>query len=153
MPLRELQREIVLIEDSANDAELIMGALQEAKIGHRLCWLKDGAEALDYFHGPEGSAQTDTDWPAMILLDLKLPKVNGVEVLRRLKADPRTQPLPVVVLTSSAEERDIAATYALGANSYIVKPVDFDQFRDAVQQLGRYWLLLNQLPLASPERR
>ncbi len=142
--------EILLVEDNPHDAELTMRALKKRHLANRLKWVKDGAEALDYVFGvisAEGPALTNT--PKVILLDLKLPKVDGLDVLRRLKADERTRVIPVVVMTSSREEQDIVESYRLGVNSYIVKPVDFDSFSEAVVQLGLYWLLLNQ-PLGSP---
>jgi len=139
--------EILLVEDNAHDEELTLRALKERNIANQLFVARDGAEALDFFFG-EGTHP----WreigivPRVILLDLKLPKVDGLEVLRRLKADERTRALPVVVLTSSREEPDITAAYRLGANSYIVKPVDFESFARAVSDLGLYWVLLNELP-------
>jgi len=139
--------EILLVEDNAQDEELTLRALKERNIANQVFVAHDGAEALDFFFG-EGSHP----WreigivPRVILLDLKLPKVDGLEVLRRLKADERTRALPVVVLTSSREEPDIAAAYRLGANSYIVKPVDFESFARAVSDVGLYWVLLNELP-------
>ncbi len=137
--------EILLVEDNPNDVELTLHALRSNNIANRVQVARDGEEALDLVFGSDGWA----DQPEriyIVLLDLKLPKVDGLEVLRRLKTDPRTQAMPVVVLTSSREEPDIATAYQLGANSYIVKPVDFDQFLESVHQLGLYWLLLNEHP-------
>ena len=139
--------EILLVEDNPMDAELAIRALKKRHLANRLVWVKDGAEALDYLFGvstdaPSAIAHT----PKVILLDLKLPKVDGLCVLRRLKGDDRTKAIPVVVLTSSREEQDIAQSYQLGVNSYIVKPVDFGNFSEAVANLGMYWLLLNQPP-------
>ena len=139
------QVEILLIEDNPNDAELAMYALQKNRLANHIVLLRDGAEALDYLFSEEvgaGSGRGGT--PQLILLDLKLPKIDGIDVLRRLKSDARTRCIPVVMLTSSREERDIAESYRLGVNSYIVKPVDFDQFTKAVQEIGLYWLLLNE---------
>ncbi|AFZ26730.1 response regulator with CheY-like receiver domain and winged-helix DNA-binding domain [Cylindrospermum stagnale PCC 7417] len=135
---------IVLVEDNPADAELAMRALRRSRIGNQIQWLQDGAEALDFlFCRGDYAHRTMTNQPKVILLDLKLPKVNGLEVLRQLKSDPRTQTIPVVVLTSSAEDRDVIESYQLGVNSYIVKPVDCEQFNHAVQQLGFYWVLFN----------
>ena len=139
--------EILLVEDNPNDLELTMRALRKARLGNHIQVARDGAEAIDYLFGEGAFAGRDVnDTPKMILLDLKLPKVDGIEVLRRIKADPRTQFVPVVVLTSSKEQRDVVESYRLGVNSYIVKPVDFERFVTAVQELGMYWLLLNQPP-------
>jgi two-component system response regulator len=132
--------EILLVEDNANDAELTMRALKQRNLANQLFLCRDGAEALEYF------SDRGNGIPKVILLDLKLPKVDGLEVLRHLKEDERTQAIPVVVLTSSREEPDIERAYALGANSYIVKPVDFDAFARAVADVGLYWLLLNHPP-------
>ncbi|HEX7680763.1 MAG TPA: response regulator [Thermoanaerobaculia bacterium] len=137
--------EILLVEDNPADAELTIRALEKNHLANRLVWVKDGAEALDLIYGPSADAETPINTvPKLILLDLKLPKIDGHEVLRRLKSDPRTQAIPVVVLTSSREEGDLLRAYSSGSNSFIVKPVDFDSFSDAVRQLGFYWLLLNQ---------
>lgn len=135
---------IVLVEDNPADAELTIRALRRAKINNPIHHLQDGAEALDFLFCEGAYRDRAIDIPKMILLDLKLPKVNGLEVLRRLKSDPRTQTIPVVVLTSSAEDRDVIDSCKLGVNSYIVKPVDFEQFNGAVQQIGFYWMLLNR---------
>ncbi len=132
--------EILLVEDNPNDVELTLHALTKYNLGNHIEVVRDGAEALDFlFGGPATS-------PRVILLDLKLPKVDGLEVLKRIKGDPRTHSIPVVILTSSREERDIVESYSLGVNSYIVKPVDFGQFAESVRSLGLYWLLLNQPP-------
>jgi two-component system response regulator len=139
--------EILLIEDNPNDVELTLYALKRHNLANKIHVVRDGSEALDYmFHqGDYKDAPTSTP-PKVILLDLKLPKVSGLEVLKQLKDNPQTKTIPVVVLTSSSEEQDIIESYELGVNSYIVKPVDFEQFAEAVRQLGLYWLLLNQPP-------
>ena len=141
--------EILLVEDNPHDAELALRALTKHKLANKVLHVKDGAEALEYVYstGAYAGRQTGTN-PRVVLLDLKLPKVDGMEVLRRMKSDERTRSIPVVILTSSSEERDIVESYRLGVNSYIVKPVDFDKFLTCVRELGLYWLLLNQ-PLPS----
>jgi two-component system, response regulator len=139
--------EILLVEDNPNDAELSLYALKKFKIANSIYHARDGEEALTYlFKQSDGERGTIIRIPRLVLLDLKLPKVDGLEVLRKLKSDPRTQSVPVVVLTSSREERDIIESYNLGVNSYIVKPIDFEQFMEAVRSVGLYWLLLNQSP-------
>lgn len=130
---------ILLVEDNADDEQLTLRAMRQSDIPNIIRVARDGAEALDKLFGA-----AETRLPDLVLLDLKLPKVNGLEVLQKIRADERTKTLPVVVLTSSDEERDIVDSYELGANSYIRKPVDFDQFIDAVRQLGLYWLSMNQ---------
>lgn len=142
--------EILLVEDNPNDLELAQTALRKNKLANRLHVARDGEEALDFLfcQGPFADRSPHAG-PKLVLLDLKLPKVDGLEVLRAVRADPRTRLLPVVVLTSSLQERDLVESYALGVNSYIVKPVDFDQFLAAVGQLGMYWLLLNEPPQLS----
>ena len=139
--------EILLVEDNQDDLDLTLIALQRAKLANQIQVLRDGEEALDFIfcRGPYTDRVMATK-PKVILLDLKLPKVDGLEVLRALKADPRTQSIPVVMLTSSKEQCDVLESYKLGVNSYIVKPVDFGQFAEVVQNLGMYWLLLNQPP-------
>jgi len=140
-------RILLLVEDNPDDVELTLLALQKHNISNEVVVVRDGAEALDYLFATGAYADRDRSiTPAVILLDLKLPKINGLEVLQRLRADERTKLLPVVILTSSKEEQDILNGYKLGANSYVRKPVDFDQFSDAVRQLGLYWLLLNEPP-------
>lgn len=141
------QVEILLVEDSPTDAELTLRALKKYKLANRVLWVKDGAEALDYVfcRGPYAGRSWE-ERPRLILLDLKLPKVDGVEVLRSIKADARTRTIPVVVLTSSAEERDIVDSYELGVNSYIVKPVEFEKFLDVVSRANFYWMLINKTP-------
>lgn len=139
--------EILLVEDSPDDLDMSLHALRKAKVVNRIQIARDGAEALDYiFCQGAFAGRSMKDGPKVILLDLKLPKVDGMEVLKRIKADPRTQMIPVVILTSSREQKDVVESYKLGVNSYIVKPVSFDQFVAAVQELGIYWLLLNQPP-------
>lgn len=139
--------ELLLVEDSAEDLELALRSLRKAKLTNRIHVARDGVEALDFLfcEGPH-SGRRITETPKVILLDLKLPKVDGLEVLRKIKGDPRTRMIPVVVLTSSKEQRDIVESYGLGVNSYIVKPVNFETFAGAVSELGLYWLLLNQSP-------
>ncbi len=138
--------DILLVEDNPNDVELTLDALRDYKLANHIHVVRDGAEALDFLFCTGAYAGRSSQNPRLVLLDLKLPKVNGIEVLQRIRADPRTHTTPVVVLTSSREERDLAASYDLGVNSYIVKPVDFEQFAEAVRQIGFYWLLLNQCP-------
>ncbi len=138
--------EILLVEDNPRDAELALRALQSGHPTINITWLQDGAEALAWFFGTDAAAAPVRHHPAVVLLDLKLPKVDGLEVLRRLKEDKRTQLIPVVMLTSSREESDLVRSYQLGANSFIVKPVDCDNFESALTQLGLYWLRFNQTP-------
>ena len=138
---------ILLVEDNADDEVLTRRALKKNNIGNELMVARDGAEALDYLFGTGEHEGRDLGvMPQVILLDLKLPKVDGLEVLRRLRADERTRLLPVVILTSSKEQQDLVDGYGYGANSYIRKPVDFAQFTEAVRQLGLYWLVLNETP-------
>lgn len=140
--------EVLMVEDTAADAELAIRALRKRGLANHLVWVKDGAEAIDFIFAQGVYAGRNRDnAPKIILLDLRLPKLSGVEVLRILKADERTKKIPVVVLTSSKEEVDLDACYALGANSYIAKPVDFDEFSRVVGELGLYWLLINCPPL------
>ena len=139
--------EILLVEDNPNDAELALRALKAHNLANKLIWLKDGAEALDFiFAQGQYSGRSIEDVPKVILLDLKLPRADGLEVLEKVKSDTRTKSIPVVVLTSSSAERDIIASYNLGVNSYILKPVDFDKFINAVKEVGLYWLFLNKPP-------
>jgi two-component system response regulator len=138
--------EILLVEDSDEDAELTQRALKKRRIANHVHRVSDGAEALDFLFGTGRYADRGVNPPRVVLLDLKLPKVGGLEVLRAIRADKRTATTPVVVLTSSAEDRDLEECYRAGANSYIVKPVDFDGFFQAVEQLGLYWALLNRTP-------
>jgi len=140
--------EILLVEDNPNDVELALHAFKRNNIANRIEVVRDGAEALDFiFCTGAYAGRSIQNSPKVILLDLKLPKIDGLEVLRRIKADLRTRTIPVVVLTSSRQERDIVESYQLGVNSYIVKPVDFEQFTETVRTLGMYWMLLNQPPV------
>jgi CheY-like chemotaxis protein len=138
---------ILLVEDNADDEKLAVRALKKNNVRNDVVILRDGAEALDYvFSQGAYAGRNSASLPAVMLLDLKLPKIDGLEVLRRLRSDERTKRLPVVVLTSSREEKDLISSYNLGANSYIRKPVDFNRFVEAVAQLGIYWLMLNETP-------
>jgi two-component system response regulator len=140
-------RIILLVEDNTNDEALTLRALRKANILNQVVVVRDGAAAIDYLHGKGQFAGRDVkDLPQVVLLDLNLPKMGGHDVLRAIRADARTKLIPVVVLTSSKQERDLMEVYNLGANSYVVKPVDFPQFSAAVAQLGMYWLLLNERP-------
>jgi len=139
--------ELLLVEDNPQDLELTLRALKKANLANSIKIARDGAEALEFLFGSaEHMDRRIENSPSIILLDLKLPKVDGLEVLKHIKADPRTQSIPVIILTSSREQIDISECYKLGANSYIVKPVDFEGFATAVRDLGFYWLLLNQSP-------
>lgn len=139
--------EILLVEDNPNDVELTLRALKRHKLANHVHVVKNGVEALDFIFGTGEYDYRNTEChPRVILLDLKLPKVDGIEVLRRIKSDNKTKTIPVVVLTSSREESDRIESYKLGVNSYIVKPVDFDKFMESVSELGLYWLLLNEPP-------
>jgi CheY-like chemotaxis protein len=138
---------ILLVEDNARDEALTLRALKKSNIANDVFIARDGVEALDYVFGTGNHEGRDTNsQPELVLLDLKLPKVDGLEVLRRLRADGRTKHLPVVVFTSSSEEEDVIKSYSLGANSYVRKPVDFERFLEATKQLGLYWLVLNEAP-------
>jgi len=143
------KRMLLLVEDNPDDEALTLRALKQNKISNEVVVARDGAEALDFLFCAGAYVNRDQHvLPEVVLLDLKLPKIDGLEVLRRLRADERTRLLPVVILTSSGEEQDLVTGYRLGANSYIRKPVDFDQFVEAVRNLGLYWLVLNQTPRA-----
>ncbi|MFZ3339873.1 MAG: response regulator [Terriglobales bacterium] len=145
--------DILLVEDNQDDMELALHALQRGKVANRIFVVRDGEEALDFLfcRGPFADRSFDHP-PKLVLLDLKLPKVDGMEVLKHLKGDPRTQKIPVVMMTSSKEERDLVSGYSLGVNSYIQKPVDFDQFRETIKNVGLYWLVTNQPPLTADTR-
>lgn len=138
---------ILLIEDNPDDATLVIRALKKCNLGNNLIHLSDGEQALNFLFG-EGqfSERKVEDKPKLILLDLKMPKIDGLQVLKAIREDPRTKSIPVVVMTSSAEEKDIAATYSSGVNAYVVKPVGFDNFAKAITELGLFWLLVNQSP-------
>jgi CheY-like chemotaxis protein len=137
----------LLVEDNSSDEELTLRALRKSNVANRVIVARDGAEALDYLFARGAYADRDVeDRPQVVLLDLNLPKLGGIDVLREIRANQRTQAIPVVVLTSSKEDKDLTACYECGANSYIVKPVDFTQFSDAVRQVGMYWLVLNEHP-------
>lgn len=139
--------EILLVEDNPTDAELTMRALKRKNMANQVVWVKDGAEALDFIFATGAySHRNPEDLPKLILLDLRMPKVDGLEVLQKIKAEEKTRQIPVVVLTSSNEDRDIVESYKLGVNSYVSKPVEFDEFIDAVSTLGFYWMLINNPP-------
>jgi len=141
------ETEILLVEDNPNDMELTLRAMSKYNLTNKINVAKDGAEALDYVFAEGAYSRRDIkDKPQVILLDLKLPKIGGLEVLQKIKSDARTNTIPIVALTSSTEERDIIESYELGVNSYIVKPVDFDKFISAVSEIGLYWMLLNKPP-------
>jgi two-component system response regulator len=141
-----IEKTILLVEDNPDDEELTLRALKMNNVSNSLVVARDGVEALDYLFGTGAYTGRDTaDLPGVVLLDLKLPKIDGLEVLRRIRADERTRRMPVTVLTSSKEEQDLIRSYNLGANSYIRKPVDFNQFAEAGRQLGLYWLMLNEV--------
>jgi two-component system, response regulator len=140
--------DILLVEDNQDDMDLALHALKREKLANNIFVVRDGEEALDFLFCRGAFTQRSFDHPPkLVLLDLKLPKVDGMEVLRQAKSDPRTKAIPVVIMTSSKEERDLVAGYNLGANSYIQKPVDFDQFRETVKSVGLYWLIVNQPPI------
>ncbi|MDB5252826.1 MAG: two-component system response regulator [Flaviaesturariibacter sp.] len=140
--------EILLVEDNMSDAELIIRALRKVNLANNLVHVRDGAEALDFIFGHGDHADRNSEMiPKVILLDIKMPRVDGIEVLRRLKDNARTKPIPVVIMTSSKEEQDVITSYQLGVNSFVVKPVDFTAFAKAVSELGMYWVLVNQPPL------
>jgi two-component system response regulator len=140
-------KKILLVEDNADDEALTIRALNKSKVANKIDVVRDGAEALEYLFCTGAYAECDPlDMPQVILLDLKLPKIDGLEVLRRIRAEPRTRMLPVVILTSSKEDQDRVSAYTSGANSYVRKPVDFNQFVDAIGNLGLYWLVLNEAP-------
>jgi CheY-like chemotaxis protein len=140
--------DILLVEDNQDDMDLAVHALRREKLANNIFVARDGEEALDFIFCRGAFAQRSFEQPPkLVLLDLKLPKVDGMEVLKQVKSDPRTRTIPIVIMTSSKEERDLVASYNLGANSYIQKPVDFDQFRETVKTVGLYWLVINQPPV------
>ncbi len=143
--IAELKR-ILLAEDNANDLELTLAALETYRVANEVIIVRDGAEALDYLYCRGAYAERANTPPALVLLDLKMPKVDGLEVLRQIKADPQLRLTPVVMLTSSREEVDLVRSYELGVNAYVVKPVDFSEFMDAVRQLGAFWAVVNETP-------
>ena len=138
--------EILLVEDSATDAEMTMRALKKGNVANKLEWVKDGVEALEFIQCTGAYSQRPDVHPKLILLDYKMPRLNGMDVLRRLKSDPSTKTIPVVMLTSSAEERDVVESYQLGVNGYLVKPVDFKRFIDVVSHAALYWVVMNKAP-------
>jgi CheY-like chemotaxis protein len=146
--MTELKR-VLLVEDSPNDAELTRTALAESGLSNEVMWVKDGQEALDYLHRKGAYAGRPPTCPLVVLLDLKMPKVDGLQVLKRIKEDPELKALPVVMLTSSSEESDLARSYGLGVNAYVVKPVGFPEFMDAIKELGLFWAVVNQPPPSS----
>ena len=142
--MTDQRAEILLVEDNPNDVKLTLNAFKTANLANSVHVARDGVEALEFLFGAASSPDDKLpERPRLILLDLKLPRLDGHEVLKRIKGDPRTSAIPVVILTSSAEERDVMKTYEVGANSYIVKPVDFEQFTEAVRDIGKYWLVIN----------
>ncbi|HTY47756.1 MAG TPA: response regulator [Methanomassiliicoccales archaeon] len=143
----DVEVEIVVVEDDPNDAELILRVLKKHNLANKLVHLEDGAQALDYLlKKPPSKRSNGANLPRVVLLDLKLPKVDGLEILRQMKADERAKKIPVVILTSSREDRDIVNAYALGVNSYVTKPIRFDEFAKVVSDLGMYWVLMNKAP-------
>lgn len=150
--MNAVEVDILLVEDNQDDLDLALHTLRRENLANKIFAVRDGEEALDFLFCRGAFAQRSFDHPPkIVLLDLKLPKVDGIEVLRQVKSDPRTRIVPVVILTSSKEERDLVQGYNRGANSYIQKPVDFDQFRDTVKQAGLYWLVMNQVPSTNGE--
>ncbi|MET0186952.1 MAG: response regulator [Achromobacter sp.] len=143
-------RPILLVEDNSNDIELTLAALKQCNIANEVTVVRDGAEALDYVYRRGTHAKRPAGDPAVILLDLKLPKVDGLEVLEKLKTDPEQRQIPIVMLTSSREERDLVRSYQFGVNSFVVKPVEFTEFFEAIQSLGMFWAILNQVPSRGP---
>jgi two-component system, response regulator len=153
MTMNSVTAEILLVEDNQDDRDLTLHTLKREKLANNIAVVRDGEEALDYLFCRGDFAERSFDRPPrLILLDLKLPKVDGIAVLRQIKADERTKLIPVVILTSSKEERDVVNGYDLGANSYIQKPVDFEQFRETIKRIGLYWLLTNQPPVLAAGR-
>ena len=142
------QVEILLVEDSAADAEMTLRTLKRRGIANNVEWVRDGVEALDWLHCRNDHANRINGHPKLVLLDLKMPRMDGLQVLEIMKADPSTRSIPVVMMTSSREEGDLLASYGLGVNSYVVKPVDFSEFADRIAQIGMYWMIANQTPVA-----
>jgi CheY-like chemotaxis protein len=142
-------KRILLVEDSEQDVELTLAALKEAHLANEVDVARDGAEALDYLYRREAFADRPDELPVFVLLDLKMPKLDGIDVLRQMKGDPLLKNVPVVILTSSREEQDLVQSYKLGVNAYVVKPVDFQQFTDSVRRLGFFWAVLNEAPNSS----
>jgi len=142
-------KRILLVEDKAKDVELSLGALDEHRLANKLAVVRDGVEVLDYLYARGKFANRSDGDPAVVLLDIKMPRMGGLEVLRRVKADERLKQIPIVMLTSSREEPDLKAAYQLGVNAYVVKPVEFQQFTDAVRQVGAFWAILNEAPSQS----
>jgi two-component system, response regulator len=141
------QVEILLAEDNPKDAEMTQRALRKHNLGNKVHWVKDGAEALDYLFCRGAYAERDAARPPkLVLLDIKMPKIDGIEVLKQIKSDPKSRSIPVVVMTSSNEERDVVESYQLGTNSYIVKPIEFEAFLETVAKIGLYWVLTNRVP-------
>jgi CheY-like chemotaxis protein len=138
--------DILLVEDNPTDAELVLRVLRKNNLANNVVWVKDGEVALDFLFRRGNHAARTNSMPRIVFLDLRLPKVDGLEVLQQMRGNAHTRTIPVVVLTSSKEERDIAASYQLGANSFVSKPVAFDEFNKTVAELGRYWLLVNKIP-------
>jgi two-component system response regulator len=141
-----LPAEILLVEDSTADAEMTLRTLKRRGIANSVEWVKDGVEAIDFLFCEGAHAGRGNGQPKLVLLDLKMPRMDGLQVLARMKSDPRTKAIPVVMMTSSREEGDLLASYQLGVNSYVVKPVDFDAFAETVAQVGMYWLIANEAP-------
>ena len=146
-------KRILLVDDSPRDIELTLGALESYNLANQVVTLRDGAEALDYLYRKGQFAGRTDEQPAIILLDLKMPKVDGLEVLRQVKSDPKLKVIPVVVMTSSREDQDLIESYQLGVNAYVVKPVQFQEFVDAVTQVGKFWAVLNEPPPESLHRK
>lgn len=143
-------RRILLVEDSPRDAEMALNALSAHQLANQVVHVRDGAEALDYLYRRAEFAGRSDSQPAVVLLDLKLPKVDGLEVLRQIKGDPELKMIPVVMMTSSRKERDLVQSYALGVNAYVVKPVKFSDFVEAVKQVGGFWAVVNEVPPPGP---
>ena len=141
------QVEVLLVEDSPADAEMTLRTLKRRGIANNVEWVKDGAEALDWLHCRNQYAQRRNGHPKLVLLDLKMPRMDGLQLLEVMKADPGTRSIPVVMMTSSREEGDLLASYGLGVNSYVVKPVDFSEFAERISQVGMYWVIANQTPM------